>query len=263
MLTLAFDTATLRGRFALAEDGLLLAARPVNVAGSYADALLPVVQELLVEAGRERGQLHAVAVTTGPGSFTGVRIGVATAKGLAWALGCELAGVSSLAAMAAALLEEHPEAEWAVPVLDARRGEVFAALYRRSDGWVEPVLPDAAAAPDAWWERLAVRGDAALGAAWGGDGAPLLLGQGADLRPELRETGTPALRPWTSAHPDTAAALAVAVSADPERVPRTHPFALLPTYLRVSDAELKRRVDLTPRAPGADVSAHRRERDGT
>ena len=142
MLTLAFDTATLRGRFALAEDGAVLATRPVNVGGSYADALLPVIEEMLAAAGRARGELAAVGVTTGPGSFTGVRIGVATAKGLAWALGCELAGVSSLAAMAAALLREHPGIDHAVPVLDARRGEVYAGLYRRVGGWVESLRVD-------------------------------------------------------------------------------------------------------------------------
>jgi len=260
VLTLAFDTATLRGRFALAEDGAVLATRPVNVGGSYADALLPVIEEMLAAAGRACGELAAVGVTTGPGSFTGVRIGVATAKGLAWALGCELAGVSSLAAMAAALLRENPGIDHAVPVLDARRGEVYAALYRRVGGWVEPVLPDAADRPDAWWARLAALGDEALTAACGGDGAPLLLGQGSELRPELRETDAPSLRPWSSSHPDTAAVLAAAVSAGKDLVPRIHPFALLPTYLRVSDAEVKRRVDLTPRAPDDNVQSHRSER---
>ncbi|MCP4573030.1 MAG: tRNA (adenosine(37)-N6)-threonylcarbamoyltransferase complex dimerization subunit type 1 TsaB [bacterium] len=260
MLTLAFDTATLRGRFALAEDGGLLASRPVNVGGSYADALLPVIQEMLADAGRSRTDLAAVGVTTGPGSFTGVRIGVATAKGLAWALGCELAGVSSLSAMAAALLQEHPDAGHAIPVLDARRGEVYAGLYRRAGRWVEALLPDAAATPDDWWSRLTAHGPDALAAACGGDGSTLLLGQGADLRPELRETGDPALRPWTSGHPDTAAALAVAVSAEDGLVPRTHPFALVPTYLRVSDAEVKRRVDLTPREPDDDIEHHHSER---
>ena len=83
MLTLAFDTSTLWGRFALAENGKVLQYRPLNVSGSYADALLIVVQEMLTEAGRKQDELEAIAVTVGPGSFTGVRIGVATAKGLA------------------------------------------------------------------------------------------------------------------------------------------------------------------------------------
>ena len=81
MLTLAFDTATLNGRFALAENGQLLEYRPLNVSGSYADALLVVVNEMLTAAGKDRRDLRRVAVTTGPGSFTGVRIGVGHREG--------------------------------------------------------------------------------------------------------------------------------------------------------------------------------------
>ncbi len=116
MLTLAFDTSTMWGRFALAEDGALLQYRPLNVSGSYADALLPVIQEMLAAAERTQEELEAVAVTVGPGSFTGVRIGVATAKGLAWGLGCRLFAVTSLEAMAGALLAEYDQADLAVPV---------------------------------------------------------------------------------------------------------------------------------------------------
>lgn len=262
MLNLAFDTATVHGRFALADGSGVLAVRPVNVAGSYADALLPVIRELLDDTGRDKGEITAVGVTSGPGSFTGVRIGVATAKGLAWALGCELVAVTSLEAMAAALLADAAaEAELAVPVLDARRGELFAGLFRRAGSWVEPVLPPAAAAPDAWWDRLAAALPDPGAPVYGGDGAGLLLGQGADLRPPLRGRGAPALRDWSAAHPDTAAALARAMGDSAADLPRVHPFTLVPTYLRVSDAEVKRRVDLTPSTPGRDVRAHRSERN--
>ena len=151
MLTLAFDTATMWGRFALAENGQVLQYRPLNVSGSYADSLLLVMQEMLAEAGRSRSDLEAVAVTVGPGSFTGVRIGVATAKGLAWGLGCRLTAVTSLAAMAAALFEDQPDAPFAVPVLDARRHEVFCGVFVRDGAWVREVVPVGAAKPDAWW----------------------------------------------------------------------------------------------------------------
>jgi tRNA threonylcarbamoyladenosine biosynthesis protein TsaB len=262
MLNLALDTATNAGRFALADASGLLVYRPVNIQGSYADALLPVIQEMLADTGRSRADLTGVGVTTGPGSFTGVRIGVATAKGLAWALGCELAAVTSLEAMAAALLAEADAAvDLAVPALDARRGEVYCGLYRRAGGWVEPVVPAGAASPDRWWETLVAALDDPGAPAYGGDGAPLLLGQGADLRPELSSRGAPALRDWTSAHPATAAALAAAMGRADAAVPRVHPFALVPTYLRASDAEVKRRIDLTPTEPGADVERHTSRRD--
>nr|MEE4267175.1 tRNA (adenosine(37)-N6)-threonylcarbamoyltransferase complex dimerization subunit type 1 TsaB [Candidatus Krumholzibacteria bacterium] len=261
MLTLAFDTATLNGRFALAENGQLLEYRPLNVSGSYADALLVVVNEMLTAAGKDRRDLRRVAVTTGPGSFTGVRIGVATGKGLAWGLGCELFGVTSLEAMAAALLAEHSEATWAVPVLDARRGEVFAGVYKRSGSWVECCVSPSARKPDAWWEHLLLTLDDPNSPAYGGDGTGILLGQGETLRPELAQQGMPQVRPWTSSHPATAPALAVAASAGADLLAPVHPFAMVPSYLRGSDAEVKRQLNLTPKIPGTDISIHQSRKD--
>jgi len=255
MLSLALDTATRRGRFALARPGELLVYRPHNVEGSYADALLPVVAEILAEAGCAKEDLEAVAVASGPGSFTGVRIGVATAKGLAWGLGCRLGAVTSLAAMAAALFEENPDADRAVPVLDARRGEVFCGVFERDGAWVREMVPAAAATPDAWWARILAAVPDPDRPAYGGDGTGLLLGQGAGLRPELAGRGEPVRRPWSTAHPATARAMALAMAAG--ALPEVHPFTLVPDYMRVSDAEVKRRVDLTPRAPGTDISSHR------
>lgn len=258
MLSLAFDTSTKWGRFALAEDQIVLDYRPLNVSGSYADALLPVVLDMLASAGRTQSDLGCVGVTVGPGSFTGVRIGVATAKGLAWGLGCDLVGVTSLAAMAAALLAEHPDAQFAVPALDARRHEIFAGVFRRRGSWVEPVAGEAADTPDHWWARiLAAVGDPEQ-PVFGGDGTPLLLGQGANLRPELARRGEPVLRRWSSAHPATARAMAVALNSGD--LPTVHPFTLIPEYMRVSDAEVKKKLDLTPETPGSDVSSHRSER---
>ncbi|MFH2052882.1 MAG: tRNA (adenosine(37)-N6)-threonylcarbamoyltransferase complex dimerization subunit type 1 TsaB [bacterium] len=261
MLNLALDTATPWGRFALAEGTALLAYRPLNIHGSYADALLPVIQELLDEAGRSREEVAGLGIVRGPGSFTGVRIGVATAKGLAYALGCELVAVSTLEAMAAALLAEYPEAEAAAPALDARRGEIFCGIFARAGGWVAPVAVPCAGTPDAWWGRVVAAGVPLEGTIFGGDGAELLVGQGESLRAELRGRGEPSLRRWTSAHPRTAAALAVAMGDPAAGLPRIHPFALVPEYMRVSDAEIKQRVDLTPLRPSGDVQAHRTERD--
>jgi tRNA threonylcarbamoyladenosine biosynthesis protein TsaB len=257
MLSLALDTSTRWGRFALARPGELLAYRPLNVAGSYADALLPVIEDMLAETGLRKSDLEAVAVTSGPGSFTGVRIGVATAKGLAWGLGCSLAAVTSLAGMAAALLDDHPDAEYAVPALDARRGEIFSGVYTREGGWVREVVPADAASPDAWWSRILAAVPDPDAPAYGGDGSGLLLGQGEDMRPELAGRGEPVLRSWSSAHPATARSMALALAAG--ALPEVHPFTLVPEYMRVSDAEVKKRVDLTPLTPGTDVSAHRSE----
>jgi len=113
MLILAFDTATDVATSALVADGEVLGER-----ASRAVTLLEDIDALVRQASARTRDIDALAVGTGPGSFTGVRIGLATARGLALALDVPVAGVSTLDALAAG-------APGAVPVVDARRGEVF------------------------------------------------------------------------------------------------------------------------------------------
>jgi len=255
MICLGFDTSTNWGRFALVRDGEVLVDRPSNVAGSYADTLLPVIDGMLDEAGIVKGDLDAIAVTRGPGSFTGVRIGVATAKGLAYGLDRPLYAVSTLEAMAAAMLFGRRDSDWAVPVLDARRGDLFAGVYRRAGGWVEAVSAPAARPIDEWWERvLAAVPDPEL-PSYAGSGVPLLLGEGKALRSELSSRGEPKLRGWSTVHPSTAKALAWAVTSGEPSIEPVHPFTLVPSYLRVSDAEVKIGIDLTPHSSDAGIAS--------
>ncbi len=116
MLTLAFDTATAVATVALVDGEEVLAERRSRAARVLAEAHL-----MLVDAGRSPGELTRLVVGTGPGSFTGIRIGLATARGVALALDVPVAGVSTLAALAAG-------ASASVPLIDARRREVFALL---------------------------------------------------------------------------------------------------------------------------------------
>lgn len=122
MLTLAFDTATSAATTALVRDGDVL-----GEAVSRAVRVLEDADELLHAAGVERAELTCVVVGTGPGSFTGMRLGLAAARGLALALDVPVAGVSTLDALVAG-------APGAVPVVDAGRREVFTLV----DG--EPVV---------------------------------------------------------------------------------------------------------------------------
>jgi tRNA threonylcarbamoyladenosine biosynthesis protein TsaB len=116
MLTLAFDTATGVATTALVRDGDVLGERVGRASAVLADA-----DELVRAAGLGPDDLDLLAVGVGPGSFTGVRIGLAAARGLALALNVPVAGVSTLEALAAG-------APGAVPVVDARRGEIFSLV---------------------------------------------------------------------------------------------------------------------------------------
>ena len=138
MLLLALDTATEKGSLALAEDDRLLAEYSLESPGTYLQRLLPGVEELLRAAGRNLKEVEAIAVSQGPGNFTGLRIGLATAKGLAWALSCPLAPVPTLEALAAQFpYQPHPTAV----LMDAKREEVYLGLFR-CPGEIPQPLPE-------------------------------------------------------------------------------------------------------------------------
>src|SRR5437764_8735069 len=126
---LAFDTATTATTVALAHDERVLERRddpPPGARPRHTSRLLPLIAELLEEAGWRWDELDRVAVGVGPGTFTGLRIGVATARALAQARGLELVGVSTPES-----LSLNSEADTICAVLDARRREVFAAAWRQ------------------------------------------------------------------------------------------------------------------------------------
>jgi tRNA threonylcarbamoyladenosine biosynthesis protein TsaB len=157
MRLLAIETATSAQSVALFEEDRLLADISYEANAHKGGLLLPAVDRLLKQAGLAAKDLGAVAVSVGPGSFTGLRVGLATAKGLALGTGAMLVGVPTLEVLAEG---------YAVPdvticaLLDARRGEVFMALFRRvgtggAGIGLERVSPDAVLTPEAVQSVLA------------------------------------------------------------------------------------------------------------
>ena len=126
---------------AVLSDGEVLATFSAGDAMTGSELLLPMAEAALRSAGITTSDVDLFAVTAGPGSFTGVRIGVALVKGLAFGRGAVCCGVSTLEALAENVV---PLAGLVCPVMDARRGEVYAALFRSADGKVVRLLPDGA-----------------------------------------------------------------------------------------------------------------------
>jgi tRNA threonylcarbamoyladenosine biosynthesis protein TsaB len=133
VIVLGFDTATPATAIGLRlADGSTVQARDDPEPGArpgHATRLLPLAAQLLAGAGLRWGDLDRIAVGLGPGTFTGLRIGVATARGLTQSLGVELVGVSSLRALAQVQMSQEENDRGALAVIDARRGEVFAGAY--------------------------------------------------------------------------------------------------------------------------------------
>jgi tRNA threonylcarbamoyladenosine biosynthesis protein TsaB len=128
---LAVSTSTPRGSVALVRDGEAVAAVAYADLQGHAERLFEAIDAVLAQAGVGRGALSGLACDVGPGSFTGVRVGVASAKGIALGLGLPLAGVVSLEAMAAAAFAAGAAGpdDVVVAALDAKKGEVFVAAY--------------------------------------------------------------------------------------------------------------------------------------
>src|SRR5438552_3135763 len=124
--TLGIETSTSQASVALLEGGRVVLARAHARPKQSAERLLPLIAELLEEAGWPRSSLDRIGVSVGPGSFTGLRVGIACAQGLSLGLGIPLVGVTSLQAMARAVPESILGLRCAI--LDARRAEVFAAV---------------------------------------------------------------------------------------------------------------------------------------
>lgn len=138
MRVLAIEASTMEASCALWLDGALVERRP-DPALPSSETLLPAISALLAEAGLGFGQLDGIAYGAGPGAFTGLRVAIGIAQGLAFAHETPVVGVETLAAVAHAALRADPTATRALAALDARMNEIYAALYARDgDGVRRP-----------------------------------------------------------------------------------------------------------------------------
>ena len=136
-LILSIETSTSICSVAIHEQGELLALAEIKEPGAHAEKLLLLVDELFEKSGLSFGDLDAVAVSQGPGSYTGLRIGVSTAKGIAYALEIPLIGINTLQAMAAS--QSVAPGDYVVAVLDARRKEVYTQAFGDSLQELSPI----------------------------------------------------------------------------------------------------------------------------
>jgi tRNA threonylcarbamoyladenosine biosynthesis protein TsaB len=224
------ETSTLSGAAALVEGDTVVAEYRLNVAITHSERLLPAIDHVLATAGLRPADVDAFAVAIGPGSFTGLRIGLATMKSLAFVAGKPLCGVPTLDALAWSL----PFAAYPVcPVLDARKGEVYTALYRTDGGRLERL-----------WEYRALAPEALAAALEREHGGPVVfLGDGvATYAAVLRERLGEAARfaPPAQRLP-SAVTVAELARAGLERGETADPATLVPLYLRPSEAELGRK----------------------
>src|SRR5512133_4254860 len=249
MLIAALDTATLTLSCALVdvapgvpptlrcERTETAPARPAPGATGGHGARLPGALVALLDAeGLTLPDVEGFAIGLGPGSFTGLRIGLATWKGLAYATRRPIAGASSLAAMALAAAPSAPASAVLVPLLDAKKGEVYAGFFRATEGGgVEAVAPEAALPPEALLARAATL----PGAVAFGGGCEAY----ADRLQGLPRLGTEVATPTAFAVAALAAPRLTGAAFDAQAL-----FALEPHYVRPSEAELRFPSGLGPKA---------------
>lgn len=151
MKILAIDTSTASGSIALLEDGRLIAELTTCSQKTHAERLLPSMKGLLEGVDARIEEIDCFAVTKGPGSFTGLRIGLSTVKGLAWSLDKPVIGVSTMEALAMNI----PYADKPIcPILDARKKEVYAGIYRCDGNRLERIMDDKAIKPAVLLENI-------------------------------------------------------------------------------------------------------------
>jgi tRNA threonylcarbamoyladenosine biosynthesis protein TsaB len=151
MLVLGIESSTPVASVAIVSNEGLKGEITLNIGLTHSEQLLPLIDDLLVQSRVSKDEIGGIAIAGGPGSFTGLRIGMATAKGLAQGLDIPLVSIPTLQALAFTHLSEGGLIS---PVMNARKQEVYAALFRCCEGKTIQLIPDCAIAPQKWAEVL-------------------------------------------------------------------------------------------------------------
>lgn len=244
LMVLGIDTATATASVALVEEGRLVAeeVRPAQGRavgplapegrGNHAEILLPLIDLVLKKGGLSLSEISAFAVSIGPGSFTGLRIGLSTVKGLSYGWKISVVGIPTLLAVATKV------SGWnglVCPFLDARKKEVYAALFRKKGEKLERLTQDLVSSPDTIIARIE---------SLGGREPCLFVGDGTKLYGNLIGSflAERALLTMGESYPSTAYAVACLGEERFKRDEIDYVGPLVPLYLRPSEAELKKSV---------------------
>ncbi|MEQ9619749.1 MAG: tRNA (adenosine(37)-N6)-threonylcarbamoyltransferase complex dimerization subunit type 1 TsaB [Deltaproteobacteria bacterium] len=226
MRILAIETSTYSGSIAVSNGEEILGEFYFNMGPSHSEKLVPSIDWLLSGLKMAKSELDGVAVSLGPGSFTALRVGISTAKGIAYSLGIPVTGASSLEILAMNL----PFSRYQIcSLIDARKGEYFAALFRSDDGRIERIAEDRAYSPMGLTEIIKEK--------------TIFIGEGALLYKDFLEDNQVGGRELADFCPPylnypRASSLALHGSGRLEEGLTEDLFGLAPHYLRKSDAEL-------------------------
>jgi len=227
LLILAFETSAKAASVALLDEKKLLGESYQNTGLTHSQTLMVMAEDLLKQCGKAVSDITAVAVAEGPGSSTGVRIGVAAAKGFAWGRELPCYGVSTLEAMAESLGIYQG---YVCPCMDARRSQVYNALFYVNQGKIERIAPDRAISLSDLAEELKTLQEPVF-----------LVGDGANLCYNTLSTGIPGLvLPPEHRQHQRAVGVALLAAKKIAAGESGDGNALTPNYLRLSQAERER-----------------------
>lgn len=226
MRILAFESSAKAASVALLEDGVLLAESFVNNGKTHSATLMPMAERILLDCDLTARDLDCIAVAKGPGSFTGVRIGVAAAKGLAWAAEKTCCGVSTLEGMAYQLRHLRGTI---CPVMDARRSQVYNALFASDGQHLRRITEDRAISIEELKKDLEKS-----------EKPIFLVGDGSRLCYNTLDQGLTLVYPPLHLEMQRASGVAMAAEVLVAQGHTVTPEQLTPNYLRLSQAERER-----------------------